>query len=506
MFLLALVVRAVTAWASPVVPRDAVGLVGGARRVAGAGWAALLELPLHPLPPALLSRFADRADLGLVATALAVLCGALAVWPLHALARRAVGRHAAGAACLIYAALPKAVHVAAVPLTEPLLLPLFLGALSLAAAACERRGRSVRRAAAAGVLAGAAYLVRPEGLVAAAVCGVLLLLARGARIRRVVPFVLAFALVGGPWVVAMSRHHDRVVLSPKKDLARFAGTDGSRPTRALVAAPVSPHTRVTPLAAVRGVASGLEGALTVPVGLLVLLGLLTPRRWRQRRARRGRILLAGTALFLVALVVRLRFGWGYGGGRHLVVAGTLLLPFAGAALFGLARLLPRVRSRRRFAMYAGLILALALGMYAVLRPPGRGGMPARALGEDLAVDALAGAGAPVRVATVAEPRVVYYMQREGRTGARDVPLWGPVVEPITRGAPLDAVGDVLTRLWADEPPTYVVLDLWKRGPASGPEHPQRALYEELVDRGLIERAAVSSRARLAAFRVRPAAR
>ena len=95
-----------------------------------------------------------------------------------------MGRHAAGATCLLYIGLPKAVHVAAVPMVEALLLPAFLSALAFAAWACQDRVRCGRRAAVAGLLAAVAYLIRPEGLVAAAAAGCVLVFARGARLRR----------------------------------------------------------------------------------------------------------------------------------------------------------------------------------------------------------------------------------------------------------------------------------------------------------------------------------
>ncbi len=502
LFLLALAVRALAAAFSQTLPRDAVGLLDAARAIASRGAAAIFELPLHPLSPAAIAAAGTWVDEEMAATALAVVCGALAVWPLHALARRAVGRHAAGAACLLYVALPKAVQLSAVPMTEALLLPAFLSSLAFAAWACQGTTRGARRASAAGLLAAVAYLIRPEGLIAAAVAGTALLLARGRRVRRVVAFTLVFLLVAAPYAVGLSRDRGRLTLSPKKDVARFVGVDGTRPTRAAVPVPSDARLATTAAEAIGGTASALEGALTLPVLLLALAGLLTPRGWRRRHSRLGRAFTAGTALVLVALVVRLQFGWGYGGGRHLITAGVLLLPYAGAGLFVLARMFPRVRSRRRFALFVALIIAIPLAARAVLRSPGQGGLSVERLGAEVA--RASQGDRELVVASVAEPRVAYYARQHTALGVTvsDLPLFGPYVDPLERGAPLKVVSEQLSNALVERRADWIVLDLWRtRRGENGPEHPHRALYEELLQRGRIERRALPSGTGLAAYRV-----
>ena len=111
------------AWSSPAVANDSVSLLRGAERVHAEGPAALLDLPHHPLPVALYALAGRFMDAELAAVILGAVAGGLALWPLHSLARRACGRHAATAACILYVVLPKAVGVASVPLAEGLFLP-----------------------------------------------------------------------------------------------------------------------------------------------------------------------------------------------------------------------------------------------------------------------------------------------------------------------------------------------------------------------------------------------
>ena len=59
----------------------------------------------------------------------------------------------------------------------------------------------------------------------------------------------------------------------------------------------------------------------------------------------------------MGLGFRLRGGWGDAGGRHLLAAGTLLLPFAGEGLYTLGGVIPRITSRRRFVIVAALLLS-----------------------------------------------------------------------------------------------------------------------------------------------------
>ncbi len=221
---LAIATRLLAAWSSPALPNDSVSLLRGARRVLVEGPAALLDLPHHPLPVALFALGGATGALEPVATVLVAVASALAVVPLHSLARRACGRHAATAACILYVALPKAVAVGAVPLEEGIFMPLFLGSLALAAGARDAGPRITRRLLGAGLLAGLAYLARPEGLVAVpAALAAAALDGRPGRWKRAGLVAAGFVLVAIPYVGSLSAHRGAPTLSPKKDVARFIG-------------------------------------------------------------------------------------------------------------------------------------------------------------------------------------------------------------------------------------------------------------------------------------------
>ena len=507
--MLAIALRLFAAWTSPAVVNDSVSLLRSADRVIAEGPAALLDVPHHPLPVALAALFGGLASVELMALVGGAIASGLAVWPLHSLARRACGRHAATAACILYTVLPKAVAVGAVPLAESVFLPLFLGSLALGAGARDAGPRVARRLIGAGVLAGFAYLCRPEGLIAfPGVLAAATLDGRIGRWRRCAVVTLGFVMIATPYVVLLSAHQGRFTLSPKKDIVRFVGAAAPQVGVPSTPPPVAAHpgggdTRLADTegtwTVARGVASALESALTVPVTALVALGLLGFQRWRRRRSRRPRLLLAGTALLLLVLVARLQAGWGYAGGRHALAAGVLLLPFAGQGLATLGGMLARVTSRRRFAIFAAVLLSLPLAARAALRPPGEGGYGARRLGERVAEAVLARGGGPdagVRIASSAEPLVAYYADRDLRaagSSARDVPLWGRFVHPIEEGADFARVVDALAEELRREA-DWVVFDV-----ATEPDAIARRLAEALRERGALGAPAVAAGGELAAF-------
>jgi len=372
--------------------------------------------------PWLVARTPAAWDAETAATALSVLAGALAVWPLHVLARRACGRHAATAACIVYAALPKAIGVASVPLTSTILIPLFLSGISLAVSAGlpSTNRRRVVRLVSAGLVCGLAYLCRPEGLVAAAFAVVVAaaLAWRGRRWVSAGIVAAAFVVVAAPYAIALSHHAGHLVLSPKKDVARFVGATDA-PQDATDATPGN--------GAVSDTLSALDGALTAPVIALVLVGLVLPGRWRHRRSFVPRGLLVGGAVFCLLLVLRLNVGWGYGGAKHVLPGALLLLPFAGEAFLFLGVFISRIRARRRLAVVLASFLAIPLTVHSLLRPVGEGEADARHLGEAIAAAAQATGTSRVVVASFREPIVAYYADRSLREkggSARDVALWG----------------------------------------------------------------------------------
>lgn len=498
LFLVALVVRAAAAWASPAILNDSVSLLGSAARIGASGLSTWAQGPDHPLLPWLVAVCSRSWDPETAATAICVLAGSLAVWPLHVLARHASGRHAATAACIVYAALPKAVGVSSMPLTSAALLPLFLSGLSLVlttSIAATRTRRAIRLIG-AGLLCGLAYLCRPEGLVAAggAVVGALLFVPKGKKLAGAAIVAFVFALLAAPYAADLSREAGHFVVSPKKDVARFVGA-----TDAPLDADITRETA-------QDAASALEGALTAPIMLLVLVGAFLPGRWRNARSRRARLFVLGVAAVVVALVIRLQLGWGYGGARHILPAALLLLPFAGEGFLFLGAFLTRTIARRRLAVVLAAFLAVPYAVKCVLRPEGEEQADARALGERLAAAARDADAREVVVATFREPLVAYYADRTLRGaggGAHEVRLWGRFGSLLTDADARETRAGLAAALH-EGGVKWLVLDLFRT--ATGPDGtttvPGRALAERLAADGLIGTPVVSAGSPLTAFPVR----
>jgi hypothetical protein len=309
-------------------------------------------------------------------------------------------------------------------------------------------------------------------------------------------------------VVALSTSQGSFALSPKKDVLRFTGlAPAPGDPAALLDGPQGVPAAALP-DALRGAASGLESALTVPLLVLVAAGAFPRRRWGHRRARLPRVLLLGTAAVLVAAVVRLHTGWGYGGGRHLLAAGVLLLPFAGEGVLFLGAFLSRVVRQRRLAFVAVSLVAIPLGVRALLRPAGESGVAERRLGEELA--RRAGDGAEIGVATFAQPRVAWYADRLlSATGgaARDVPLWGRYRQLLHTSSELADARAGLARTLDQERADWLVLDVYATAARHGQlRAPGRELAAALLDDGVLGLPAAARGAELAAFPVRRAVR
>jgi hypothetical protein len=501
LFLLAAAVRAAAAWLAPTINNDGISFLRTAASIRREGAAAFFATPDHPLGPWLASLVPPSVDLELAATALCVFAGAIAIWPLHWIARQAAGRHAATCACILYAALPKAIGVAATPLTTAVLLPLFLSglALALAAGTPSSKRRRTARLVGAGLMCGLAYLCRPEGLVAAfgAVLAALLLVRRGRRLRSAALVTTAFLVVAAPYAAGLSRFAGRLSLSPKKDVAVFVGaTDRPKSTTG------EPPRAVPVDDAVRGTASAIEGAATVPVFLLLLVGVFSPLRWTRRRTAVPRLLLLGLAALSFGLVVRLWTGWDYGNAKHVLPGVCLLLPFAGEGFLFLGGFISRMVARRRLAVVLTSFLAIPLAVKALLRPEGETSEGARRLGEAIAA---ADPEERVVIASFKDALVAYYAGRALRgdgAAARDVPLWGSFRDLLERGDDERRRADLAMRL-RTEGARWLVLDLFEHGRSeTAAGFPQRDLAKRLMDDGVLGGAVVSPGGSLVAFPVR----
>jgi dolichyl-phosphate-mannose-protein mannosyltransferase len=493
LFLLALGVR-LLAWAlRPAILADSLGLLRAGEDLATNGLPALFRTTHHPFPVLLVAAIPRWADAERWASIGAAVCGAVAVFPVHVVARSAAGRHAATVAVLLYAVLPKFVSIASVPMAEAALLPLFAGALSLAFSSVTARTPRTRllRAALAGVCAGFAYLSRPEGLVAGilAVAALVIRGRTGERGRSAFLATCAFLFVALPWVAALSDHGGELELSPKKDLSAFVGLED---------APREAANEADAAERVRNLASALWGAMG-PALVLVLAGVLPWRRWRRHRSARTRWLLLAGAGFLCAVLLRLSWGWDYAAGRQALAAATLLLPFAGEGLYVLVTFLSRAVRRRRAALFLTMLLAVPLGVLAILRPDGESGGRARILGEQIAAAERERRGTgDVVIATFKEPLVAYYADRALREAglprrARDLPLFRRHRSLLEVSADAEGRRAALRETLSQGGAGWIVLSFWDRvSDQGGTRSPGEDLARLLAEDGVVGKPVIGS--------------
>lgn len=517
LIVLALAVR-VCAWAArPAILPDSVDLLDAAERVARDGWPALFHISHHPLPVLLASWIPAGQDAETWASLAACVFSALAVGPLHVVARCAAGRHAATMAGLLYAVLPKFVSIGSLPLAEPVFLPLFAAAFSssLVAAVGRTPRRRVGRAALSGALAAFACLARPEGFVAGAAIAVAAAVRsrRGERLRAGIVAALAFAAIAGPYVAELSSVRRELTLSPKKHVAEFVGLDAApkdagRANESSEPAPVERNTWTAVASGVHGVGDALVGALG-PALLLVVIGAFPRTRWRRARSGSARGLLVGTALVLCLALARLQTGWDYAGGRHALAAATVLLPFAGEGMVSFVAFLSRAVRRRRAALALTTCAVIPLAVTAILRPDGESGARERSLGELIAqTERDAGGRGDVIIGSFREPLVAFYADRalraDGRR-ARNVRLpkrrFGKL---LSMSADLDARRAELVATLRAAGATWLVVPYLRRSPVDEgtSRRPGEELAALLIADGEIAPPAIGA-AEFAAFRLVP---
>jgi hypothetical protein len=507
LFLLALAIRAVVAVVNPAIVDDSVTLLRLAAKVGSDGIGAVITSSEHPLLPCLIAWLPGAPDSETTAIALSVFAGAFAVWPLHTIARRACGRHAATAASIVYAALPKAVGIATVPHTSAVLLPLLLSGLALAMVAPigdSKRTRLIRLVG-SGLMCGLAYLCRPEGAVAAfgAVVAALAMAKRGRRLSSAAIVAGVFVLLAAPYAIALSHHKGHFELSPKKSLDKLLGVEQAPGDDDRAAGDDEP----APDGGAAGdAASAFEGALTAPVFVLVLAGIAVPRRWRRGPARRARFVVLHMAAVFVALLMRVRWGWGYSNARHMLTSGVLLLPFAGEGMHFMGGFISRAVARRRLTIVLASFFAIPCAVRCVTRPEGATRADARALGE--LIGRQTPGGEPVIVASFRESVVAYYAERVRDAPVADLPLWrsfggsgaGKRLPSVLSDATerSGALGDILRRDGAK----WIVLDLFSGSEDGGATSPGRTLAAKLVADGTVSAPATAAGSSLAAFPVR----
>ena len=197
-----------------------------------------------PLYPALV---AGLGALGLplpLAGRVAAGIAGLAMLPfLHGVVRSLLGERAAGAAVLVAALHPALVKASAQILPESLAATLLLAWMAALLAA-----RGARGLAAAGALAGVAYLARPEGALLLPL-GVAAAAGRRHRAGGLVVYLGAGLLVMAPVVVALHARSGRWELSPRE--ARIMRSTGLSGEKTLLGA-----VRQEPVAVLRRIVAG----------------------------------------------------------------------------------------------------------------------------------------------------------------------------------------------------------------------------------------------------------
>ena len=136
--------------------------------------------------------------------------GAFGILLIASIARRAGGEHAAVISAWIATFYPPLVWMPSYVLSEALYLPLALGCALLLTVAGSTVAGDVRRSAAAGLIAGAATLVRPGMLVFLPMAA--LWLAGRRQLAPALAFTLAATVVIAPWTLRNMRHYGRFVL------------------------------------------------------------------------------------------------------------------------------------------------------------------------------------------------------------------------------------------------------------------------------------------------------
>jgi len=318
----------------------------------------------------LTSATSDR-DFARAAALAAALAGALSVVPAFALASRAAGARAGLLAATALALHPGHVAASSDALSEALLLLGALSSLAFGLAAAEVRApseideESMRKpgsqeelpvpssrpllvswfphrtdllAALSGLMAGVAYLARPEGILVA--LGPLVM--SGGRLRRALATGAALALLAAPYAAMASADLGKLALSKKKDAGALLSGAVAEPGRVLSDAGRNLG---------RAVESGQVAAVLGGIGLATAIAAGGARR-------RLAISLGTATLLLLAAQSAVRADPRFG-----LVISVLIAPLAGTALAEIAgrieARLGRADAPAATAFLATLLLAIA---------------------------------------------------------------------------------------------------------------------------------------------------
>ena len=355
---------------SPVVARDGIAFIRTAQALVRDPLRTIRETDQHPGYPVMIvlgrtvaAAFTedDRVhawEAG--ALLMSGLCGLLSVVVIWLLARRLFDERTAGVAALLFAILPLFRQNASDALSDTPHLLFFLLATYLVVEGFHRR--QAGWFALAGLTSGAAYLIRPEGLLVALVGGAALVLAvfsgrmrRGTVVAGLLGLILAAGAAAGPYVLVKGS------LTSKKDFTKLARSHKWIPKSRSGAGHFEPSSHATPVkgsrpspSPVRVLSSGLAEVfqeyahgLRYVLLLPVMAGFLMHRRLGGDRTS-GRFvaaLAAGHAVLLLTLYANSK----YVSHRHVIPLAALSMSWAAAGVVFLSDRMSLLLGRRHNA-------------------------------------------------------------------------------------------------------------------------------------------------------------
>jgi hypothetical protein len=439
--LLAAVARVVRWLQTAVMMNDGPVFIRLARQIRDGDWNAALSYEFHPLYPIAIALVQPLfGDWERAAVAVSVIAGALSVLALYVLLRAAFDRRVAVVGAFLLAVHPIAIEQADVQ-SDPLYLAFFVWSAALLWRALSRH--DARAAFAAGVVAGIAYLVRPEGLGAVIVGAIVLawqLARRELRFPRAarvaVALCLGAVLAIAPYVAFISAHNGAFTLTGKKSVAGVLGitalhnwfTRGTveykppKPVDPLLAerpdleppargvrpfrnAPVTTGFAKDPAAAKSLLGVSLK-AVRPEIAILLAFGLFAARG---RPGQRGCFFAVYTGLYAFVLL-GLAANSSYVSRRHVLPVATLLFGYAALGVPTLAAAIGAIPGLRgRFATSsvatALLVVVSALALGKALGPDRESSVTERRAAEWIAAH---GALAPGEAVASVKQRVAYY--------------------------------------------------------------------------------------------------
>lgn len=457
LFCLASLLRAIVASRTAVMFDDGPVFVDLAEQMLRGDWAGALSHPYHPLYPFLMAILSPLVgDLETAAIVCSVLGGSLAVVALYLLLRDAFDSQIAWIGALLLAISPYAIRFSSDVEADGIYLGFFLLSVALLWRSIDREGGNP---ATAGLLAGIAYLARPEGVGIPVVGGLLvagLFLSHQWSAARSARWLFAlwfgFAAAAAPYLVALHSLKGSWTLSNKKSVLQLLGLGeseafvGGVPLWVLVLAGIVlaasiqfrrlslwPNSltfqyptrfaimigaiALVALLAWRDAAWEFVGVLLSSLGpvatLLVLLGIYADRsNMTQLRAVFIGTFLACYAVVLAALLLN----YGYLSRRHALPPLTLALGYGAVGVTFIARGLQTAVTRwsrngrlitRGVALTAVVALVVSSALPKVLRRHRDDALAQRWAAEWLQEQDLPGGGVASE-----RRRIAYYAQRE----------------------------------------------------------------------------------------------